>query len=697
MEARLVGEPVAAEAFARGLDDAEASTFAALVAEFEASRELLGQHLLRADRGGALLPGARFGAYLLERQLGAGSTGVVWQALEEALGRRVALKLLHPLSVVDEAARKRFAREAEAAARLSHPGIAPLLGSGTTHGLDWIAMELAPEGRTLRDWIVEQGAADRALDLRGVAQRLAVLAEALAHCHERRVLHGDPKPSNVVVAPDGSWKWVDFGLARRFGADATAVSSLGSTGRGTPAYLAPELLRATAGDPDPLSEVYSFGAVAYEAIAGLPAATFHAGSAPSRAHHDRRPSLRQLLPEVPPELAWIVERALEPERHHRYSTMAEVAEDLQRFLAGEAPLAGPPSLLRRTASWVRRRPWRAGALAASLSALVLTSAMALRAATLRERTVDLALAATSFVDMLDPDRALELRRTGFEPLVRIGERAMTFDGFPGERAEVLFAVGRALRWSEDFENALPFLEEAMELRREIHGHHSPLALEAELQYAWALARTERDPQVAIPILEEVIATAPRESYRLRALAHNRLGQARIELLHSWDQWLGPGPSLVHSPYLAGILDAFATCDRLLEEGKVEDPGLRALNALDTGLALAHGYGWVPDIARAEECFDRAEDLLVTSFGTIHPELAYVQVGRSDIAGLRPVPEGERQDLFGAGIETGRRIFGEDHAQVLAWESSYLSQARNHPSRTLLERLPSLPPVDVRAD
>ncbi len=690
MEARLAGAAPPPDRFADGLGEVEEADFRALVAEFEASRELLGRHLLRAEEGSALLPGARFGQHRLVARLGAGGSGVVWEAEDGALGRRVALKLLHPISAVDDAARKHFAHEARVLARLTHPGIAPLLGHGETNGLDWIATELAPGGRTLAGRLQEQRRDDRAHDLRETAQRLAVLADALAHCHERGILHGDPKPSNVVIAADGSWKWVDFGLARRLDPQASAQGWSVSGWRGTPAFAAPECCGPDPAPPDPCSEVFSFGALAFEAVCGVPAfpGTSAGTFAPGRGAD--RPALRQLLPETPAELAWIIEKALEPERRHRYATMAELAADLRRFLAGEATLAGPPSVFRRTASWVRRRPWRAAALAAGLGAITLTSALAVRATTLRDRTVDLALAATHFVDMLDPDRALELRRTGFEPLLRIGERALTFEGFDEERAEILFAAGRALRWSEDFERALPFLEQAMELRRELHGHHSAPALEAELQYAWALARAASDPTLALPILEEVIATAPREEPALRALALNRLGQARIEILHGWDRWLGSGPSLAHAPARDDMLEPFSRCDQLIEEFGIEDPGLLALQDLDMALALVHlshhrQGGVSPEVAQRLE---RAEQQLLEHFGPIHPELAYVQVARADAEGAGGAPAAEVQALLYRGIQTARRIFGPDNAQVLLWEGDFFGQARNHPPRSLLDQLPS---------
>jgi serine/threonine-protein kinase len=211
----------------------------------------------------ALAAGESIGHFTILREIGRGGMGVVYAAEDQTLGRTVALKVL-PAS--DEAEpRRRFLREARAAASLSHAGIATLYEIGEESGRVYIAMELV-RGRTLR---ARMDAGDLP-----VSEALAVardIARALARAHERGVVHRDLKPENVMIADDGQVKLLDFGLAKPIvstDVGASSATTATETGRilGTPSYMSPE--QAKGRSVDARSDVFSFGVMLYEMLTG---------------------------------------------------------------------------------------------------------------------------------------------------------------------------------------------------------------------------------------------------------------------------------------------------------------------------------------------------------------------------------------------------------------------------------------------
>ncbi len=213
--------------------------------------------------GGARDAGARIGQriagkFRLERVLGVGGMGVVYEAVNEATNRRFALKLIHPEVTRDPAGRERIAREATAPNEIGHPGVVPVYDAGTdADGTLYLCMELL-EGRTLREALAEEGATIEA----AIAHVLAAL-EPLAAAHAKGFVHRDLKPENVFLAKDGV-KLVDFGLVRR--ADATSASMTGQT-IGTVHYMSPEQARGGS-QATAASDVWSVGVMLYEIVAG---------------------------------------------------------------------------------------------------------------------------------------------------------------------------------------------------------------------------------------------------------------------------------------------------------------------------------------------------------------------------------------------------------------------------------------------
>ena len=323
----------------------------------------------------------RVGAYRVVREIGRGGMGVVLEAVEEPLGRRVALKVLPPELVASPSARARFRREAELAARLDHTGIATIYGAGVEAEHPWIAMRFV-EGKTLARAIAdakEAGASSlrlEALPAKGreaalrVASLLAKVARALHAAHEHGVVHRDIKPSNVIVQPDGAPVLLDFGLAITEESDGMTVTRTGEA-PGTPAYIAPEMIAGEVARPDAQGDVYALGVTLYESLA-----LRRPFEAPTHAALYRSilagspPNVRALNPSVPRDLAVVVATAMERERTRRYRSAQALAEDLEACVAERPIAARPVPIHGRILRWVRREPRLAAASGAAVVATV---------------------------------------------------------------------------------------------------------------------------------------------------------------------------------------------------------------------------------------------------------------------------------------------------------------------------------------
>ena len=287
-------------------------------------------------------PPTILGRYQIQRELGRGMMGVVYEARDSALGRRVALKtirLAHQLPP-DERERfeKRFLVEAQAAAGLSHPGLVVVhdVGRDPASEMLFIALEYL-EGRTL----AEEMAGGKPLEWRGALRIAAQLAEALHHAHAHGIVHRDIKPANVMMLASGQPKVMDFGIAK------VPASQLTSTGQlfGTPLYMSPEQAGGEA--VDARSDLFSLGCVLYEMLTGR--RCFEAPSVPAillRVLKEDPPPPSRLVPGIPPTLDGILAKAMAKDRSRRYADGRALAEDLEDVLGGRAPRhapSGPPA------------------------------------------------------------------------------------------------------------------------------------------------------------------------------------------------------------------------------------------------------------------------------------------------------------------------------------------------------------------
>ncbi len=312
----------------------------------------------------------RVGRYDLVRRIGGGSFGIVYEAIDSDLRRRVAVKL--PRQALDSRSeeRTRFVREAQNLARLSHAAIVPVLDAGWSDGSFYIVCSLV-EGPTLAERL-----RDGPLPPRAAAQIIATIADALDHAHHQGIVHRDVKPSNILFDADFSPWLTDFGLAGR--RDAEATLTIEGQLLGTPAYMAPEQAAGGAHQLDGRADVYSLGAVLYECLTGqLPFLGSPSAIFDQIRFCDPLPPTR-LRARIDRDLELICLAALEKRPADRYPSAAALADDLRRYLAGEPIHARPPGAVRRLVKWARRRPAVAALAGLALGAILVVTVLVWR-------------------------------------------------------------------------------------------------------------------------------------------------------------------------------------------------------------------------------------------------------------------------------------------------------------------------------
>jgi WD40 repeat protein/predicted Ser/Thr protein kinase len=379
---------------------------------------------------------AALGEFRLLREVARGGMGVVYEAVQGPLGRRVALKVLPPHLARDDRFRERFLREARAAARLHHTNIVPVFDSGEHDGTLYFAMQYI-DGNSLAAVVAGRGATP--LPPREVARLGVQAAEALAYAHAQGILHRDIKPANLLRDVQGTLWVADFGLAK-----AQEAGELTESGElvGTLRFLAPERF---AGRCDARADIYALGTTLYELLTGRPA--FGPGDRAALVQqitHVRPPRPRQVAPGVPVDLETVVLKAMAPEPDQRYATAQELAEDLRRFLADLPVKARRASAVERLRHWARREPALARLSAAVVLLLLALLAGAVVAAWRLNRTADRALQAEH--DALQAEHQATDRL--FEALLTRVE-AGRGSGRPGQRLAALEALRHAVAIARD--------------------------------------------------------------------------------------------------------------------------------------------------------------------------------------------------------------------------------------------------------
>lgn len=317
--------------------------------------------------------GWQMGDFRLEQPIGRGATGIVHEATQLSLRRKVAVKVLAPLMVSNAERLERFRREAYSQSRLRHPHVVAAFYFGSEGGVPYLAMERV-RGRSLREHMASarkrraEGDVSRApfdpFDPHTAAGLMAKVATALDYCHRQGVIHRDVKPNNILIDEALDPRLIDFGIARDQSLDTLTRSSDIS---GTPHYMSPEQARARKRHVSHRTDVYSAGAVLYEMLTGVPPfpGTDSLAVLNSICNDPLRP-VRSLNKNIEPALARICAKALEKDQELRYRTAAELADDLIAYLAGRPVQARGPGLMRRARGVVRSHPHLSTAVALTL-------------------------------------------------------------------------------------------------------------------------------------------------------------------------------------------------------------------------------------------------------------------------------------------------------------------------------------------
>lgn len=633
-----------------------------------------------------LAPGDRIGAYRIERRIAVGGMGEVYEATQEApVRRRVAVKRIK-LGMDTREVVRRFEAERQALARMDHSSIARVFDAGATaEGRPFFVMELV-DGPPLPDYCDRER-----LPLARRVELFVAVCRAVHHAHQKGVIHRDLKASNVLVATEEGGplpKVIDFGVARAVdpqGEGGTLFTRLGQL-VGTPETMSPEQAAMSA-DLDTRTDVYSLGALLYELLAG--ASPFPHGDTSfteilRRIREDEPPppalrlaglgdvareiaarrstSPERLRHDLGGELAWIVARAMAKERDRRYGSAAELADDLERYLADRPVAAGPPSRFYRLRKLVRRHRLATAALTALTLALVgfgaamtVQSRRLARALEQREKEQATATRVSEFLAELleqsDPAIARGSEPTVRQVLDRGAEKiARDLADQPEIQVRLLETLGRVYLGLGHFDEADRAVSQALAIRRRLEGDAS-LGVAADLQR----------------LSELDFERARYDSARARVDEALRL---RRRLLGDDD------PAVAESLDVAALLlrqaDDLDGAERLHRQAL--EIRQRRLDPEDPALGESWNYlgivrRWRGDLAGAEAAYRQALAIWRAAFGDDHPRVAMAMNNLALVVHLRGDYAAARR-LFEELLPLRRRILGGEHPDLVFTLANY---------------------------
>src|SRR2546423_997149 len=289
------------------------------------------------------------GDYELLDEIGRGAQGVVFRAWQKSLNRTVALKVISLGQWASKAHLKRFRLEAEAAARLEHPGIVPIHEVGERDGSCYFSMKFIEGGQL--DEVVKR----TPMLIRHAAELIVKVACTVHYAHEHGILHRDIKPGNILLDAKGEPHLTDFGLARLVESESSVTQTLDVLG--TPSYMAPEQAVGNNAAVSSATDVYGLGGVLYQLLTGQPPFAGGATYETIKLLLDTEPKQPRLLnPKIDRDLSTICLKCLEKDPKRRYSSALALAEDLERWLKHEPIQARHNGVFTRGGKWVRRNP-----------------------------------------------------------------------------------------------------------------------------------------------------------------------------------------------------------------------------------------------------------------------------------------------------------------------------------------------------
>src|SRR6476646_85620 len=316
-----------------------------------ANEKLAAGHVAPASKKAAQVAEllGELGDYELLEEVGRGGQGVVFRARQKSLNRTVALNVISLGQWASKAHLKRFRLEAEAAARLEHPGIVPIHEVGERDGSCYFSMKFIEGGQL--DEVVKR----EPMPIRRAVELIAKVARTVHYAHEHGILHRDIKPGNILLDANGEPHLTDFGLARLVEHGSTVTGSLEVMG--TPSYMAPEQAVGNNAGVNRATDVYGLGAVLYELLTGHP--PFAGGTTYETIHllldsEPRQP--RSWNRKIDRDLSAVCLKCLEKNPRYRYSSALELAEDLERWLWHEPIRAKRSGFFTHARKWVQRNP-----------------------------------------------------------------------------------------------------------------------------------------------------------------------------------------------------------------------------------------------------------------------------------------------------------------------------------------------------
>ena len=605
----------------------------------------------------------RIGHYRIIRILGEGGMGTVYEAEQEHPRRTVALKVIKPGWASAELLR-RFEQESRALGRLQHPGIAQIYEAATADGgfgpQPYFAMEF------IRGDSLHAHVASHHLDTRQRLELMVKVCDAVQHAHQRGIIHRDLKPSNILVDESGQPKILDFGVARVTDSDAQATRQT-DVGQlvGTLAYMSPEQVLADPLELDLRSDVYALGIILYELLAGrLPydlGGQMHEMTRAILEEDPRRLSSISRL--YRGDIETIAAKALEKEKARRYTSAAELASDIGRYLRDEPISARPASAIYQLQKFARRHRALVSGIAAVFVVLVAgiiastwqasRAGRAEQAARAEAATVqavndfllkDLlsqAGATTQAQRAIKPDPDLKVRTALDRAAMRIEGRFATQ---PVVEASIHFTIGNAYRELGLLPESERHLRRAADLRRRVLGEEHPDTLSGDNNLG-QLYREQGKYAEAEKVLTKVLETRQ----RVLGEEHPRtlITMANVGLvLHEqgkYDQ---------AEPILTRVLE---TEKRVRGE---EDP-----ETLISMHNLAKLYGDLGKLAQAETLLITASEIGRRTLGEEHP---HVMGSLNNLAGVYYLQGkyAEAEPVWTTLLGIKKRVLGDEHPETL---------------------------------